>query len=61
MLLKIDDPVVAHEYWKAGLLFTTTHQPWAEYKWYVRNADYNNPLGTHFLASMCSAFINIEE
>ena len=61
MLLKIDDPVVAHEYWKAGLLCMENGKLWAEWERYRLVAAYDTPYRERFLASMCDAFINIEE
>ncbi len=63
MLLKIDDPKVAHEYWQAGLLVNPEGEPWKEYSGaFARLADdVASPSGETFLAHMHRAFISIED
>lgn len=55
MLLKIDDPVVAHEYLKAGLLVNRSGVNW--------HPDYKEMPATHptFTYLMPCAYISIEE
>lgn len=59
MLLKIDDPVVAHEYWKAGLLVNKDGYPWDLYTNYPEQA--YPPQSKSFATELSVAYINIEE
>ena len=62
MLLKIDDPKVAHEYWQAGLLVGCSGNSWNDYwKWYSDDTYCNTPESVSFMVHMYDAYICVED
>jgi hypothetical protein len=62
MLLKIDDPKVAHEYWQAGLLVDARGRLWNDYwKWYSGDSLCNTPESKTFKNYTYAAFICVED
>lgn len=64
MLVQITDPVVGHEYWKAGLLRGHCGGLWDSYyddDYFDSHESYNSPTGEYFLHYLHEMFIEVED